>query len=731
MEITKEALEKKILPSLFYDRFGRRILENIEETLTNKGTTKTKILRKFSKLSDYKDEYFWKEFAEIFNEAFGSDVKISTKDDESFNNMIQLFQQIKFDHIFIEDDAERITDKKKLLEYLKNKIESKEGVINLSDKDIYRLVIPVKKEYSANISFYEPTDLIEYPSNLVKVEGDRLSINIERKASRDAFFRNIKSSISEDSEQTIIEEFVPEYLENLDVNIRSLFRNLKIKKLYITKVKFNNPSLYFNVGFKDLVDFQEFMDPDFFLNSKIDLVYFNEIRFIYSKLIDKKSHDFKIKIKIIHKECGENTSIKFMRYFTKDNLLDQKIQDEIDAIFNENGIKFNQSYELPAEYYINSIFHEEDHLQQNFDKIMKIDPENKIIKELEKKRTLTNSNGKVAIKDEEFENFKNEMLKKLSGKQIELRGSDYKLINSYIDDKGRQCLTIRVTNNESEDTSRYNVIIYPDVRTSQKITSIILKHFNYSQVIDHILNKEETSALKTICSYIGLYIKNNYEVNLLKEAESSYDFLSDYCSEPEKTEVKYGEKQTGDIVEEHLNILLKAIYRNYLIIGGRNAPDGYLTLLGKDYLLDSKQHKSIAIGEFDKVVRYLFTYSLIEGLNKTNYGIFIVCRKKIKNSLNKNARKNWQESSEFNDKYKFGFISIEYFLKIHEKLKTPKLKSSPKVIKQLFESFHNIISASTSMDSSAELEKKEDTELESINQSIKEIPYTPQRKEQV
>ncbi len=729
MEINKESLQSKILPSLFYDRTGRKILKNVQTELSNRALSINKILEKFKELSDYKDEHFWTLFLEFFNGAFNSKVGIGNK--ESFDAMILDIQKIKFDTIFVEDDAEKITNKELLIEYFKEEVESKEGVINLSDESVYRLVIPVKKVYSVNTSFYEPKELNEYPNNLIKIEGDRLSVNISGKLSRNSFFRKIRSSVLEESGGSIIEEFVPDHLDNLQIDTQSLFRNLKMKKLYITKVKFSNPSLYFNIGLRDLLDFQELMDPKFFMNSKMDLISFKEIRFLYSGRIGKNTHDFELTIKIIEKEVDENNFIKFMIYFAKDKLLSEKIEEEIIGIFNENGMNFNQSYELPAEYYLNNIFYEEKSVKQAYDKIQKIDPQNRIIEELIKGGILDLSDDTVSIDYKALDGFKNEMLSKLKNKQIALGGCDYKLLDSFIDKKGRQCLTIRLTNNKSDEASRYNIIIYPDVRTSQKITSIILKHFNYSLIIDKILVGEKDSALKIISTYVYLYLKNRYNLNLEKEANNAYDFLQEFCNDWEKFENKYGAQEAGNLIESFLNILLKSTYRNYLLIGGKNAPDGYLTLLGKNYLLDSKQHRSIALNEFDKIVRYLFTYPLSAGLKSTEQGVFIVCRAKIKSSLNKDARKNWEGSPAFNNQYKFGFVTVEYFLAIYDFFKNQKVKCDPEIIKRIFESFQNIVSASATMDSSSELIKMENTELNAISQSIKEITYTPQRKEQL
>ena len=185
------------------------------------------------------------------------------------------------------------------------------------------------------------------------------------------------------------------------------------------------------------------------------------------------------------------------------------------------------------------------------------------------------------------------------------------------------------------------------------------------------------------------------------------------------------------MVEKHLNVLLKFIYRNYLLIGGQSAPDGYLTLNDQNYIIDSKQHKSISQGEYDKVVRYIFTYALSQGLESTNYGIFIICRGKIDNSLNVNARQKWQNSPEFNSHYILSFITIEYFLELFKYIKESKVKSNPELLKKIYDSFYIIVSTSSTLNNSIDLIQKEDTILKGITDSIREVSYTPTRLDQL
>lgn len=70
------------------------------------------------------------------------------------------------------------------------------------------------------------------------------------------------------------------------------------------------------------------------------------------------------------------------------------------------------------------------------------------------------------------------------------------------------------------------------------------------------------------------------------------------------------------------------------------------------------------------------------------------------------ARRTWSDCSQFNSQYRLSFITIEYFLKIFEHIKDSKVKSNPKLLNQIYNSFNTIIFASGTMNDSKELIKK-------------------------
>lgn len=320
------------------------------------------------------------------------------------------------------------------------------------------------------------------------------------------------------------------------------------------------------------------IDSDYFLNSKMDLLSFQTIEFIYSTLINDKGHDFKFKVQISLKDLGGNKYVKFMIHYYIDTYLTEDIKTEIKHIFAENGLHFDHSYELPAEYYINNIITGGQSFKSDYEKLLQLDSENIALSKLIDEEVLI-LNDEITLDSEKLPIFKNEILRELCGQTTSIYQSEYKVEDVFIDSKKRQTLTVRVIKNK-HDISIYKVIIYPDVRGYDKITSIVLPNINYSYIISQILNDNKEQALQDICKMIDIYLKNKYNLVLEKEANNSYTFLRNYCNNWQQVDLKLKPQMAGNLVEKHLNVLLKFIYRNYLLIGGPNAPDGYLSLNG-------------------------------------------------------------------------------------------------------------------------------------------------------
>ena len=739
IQINKENLKKKIIPSLLFDKTGRSFEECVRKRFEKDGPEKItykEIKDRFDEIGeDYKHTKFWTFFLEFFNDCYGSSVGLrqatngnsmlgsdstgleDNLSDEELESLISELQRVKFDETFKEQDSIKIKNKELLHDFLYETYKSSKGVIYLSDKNTIRLVVPNPQHYYANADLHQPKGMKEYPNIFLKLEGNKLSLDMP-KLKRNAFFKKVEE-FEEDSGGQILEEFNQEHLESLKIDAKFFFRNLRSRGLIINKLKLLNPSLYFNIGLRELIDIEDLIDIDFFMNSKMDIIYFQKIDMTYPKLTEKnKKVDFKFSIRTEVKRSGQNNSVKFMITFSKNADFNEKIKKEIIDLFKQEGLCLDRAYELPTYYYVNEIMQEKGSLESNYNKIIKLEPNNNIINKLIEEKIL--NVDEFSLDSSKLKKFKNNILSKLKGKSIELNEDiEYKIKSVHIDKKNRQNLVIRRTNN-SDDTETYKVILHPFVRGSEKITSVVIQNMDYSSVIEQILNEKEDLALKFICKRVEFCLKK-HQIVLEKEANISCELLKRYMSNKDMDPEKIGNQ-----VEKEVNILLKYIYKNFLSIGGSRAPDGYLTLLDEHYLLDSKYCKVISQTEYDKMIRYLSHYPLSDGLEETKNAVFIISRDKIKESLNPEAKKSWSKYPELN----IGYLTLEFLIKIFDILKTPKIGSDPKIVEKIFRGTQEIIKKSYKAEKIEELERIEDTILKEVSDSLKEIKHTPQRKNQ-
>jgi hypothetical protein len=252
-----------------------------------------------------------------------------------------------------------------------------------------------------------------------------------------------------------------------------------------------------------------------------------------------------------------------------------------------------------------------------------------------------------------------------------------------------------------------------------------------------LLNSISENKLDQALEYIFLkaenYMQYEYNVQLEKEANACHKWLTEYCNKFNEWEKSQDPKKLGNKVEQKLNILLKFMFRNYFLIGGSRKPDGYLYVssTNNSYLMDSKQHKNILIGEIDKVVRYLLGFTKEDDLPEAKTGVLIICRGKLGNSLNKTAKDNWKESSEFDKGLDIGFISLEFILKLFEFYKVAVVNSNSKLKNKLFEFFEEVISKSKNFSNKDKLISIEQKKLTNMQNLTNEEKYLPRRKEQL
>ena len=214
-------------------------------------------------------------------------------------------------------------------------------------------------------------------------------------------------------------------------------------------------------------------------------------------------------------------------------------------------------------------------------------------------------------------------------------------------------------------TDYYSVIIPFDSRLSkmERIYNVIIPDLNIYKIL---LNYESapTEVVTEVYNKVKIYIQYHYRQRLGKEANISHQWLVKYSENPFEFKDAETPKKSGYTVEHNVNVLLKFLFGNYIAVGGRNKPDGFLGFEGDiGYVIDSKQHQNLEKSEFAKLRDYTHSYRTEENLYDIKGGVLIICKKILKTgSLNPSSREDVLKDTDVI----IGYLSLEFLLELYE-----------------------------------------------------------------
>jgi len=734
MEYTKDYLAKKYLRPLFFDKDGSLIIKEVRAYFEAQNISLNKILTEFDNLTDMYDLEYWKKIVKIVNESFNSSIDIITfniKSEVDFKALLHQILIVKFDFIFESNESKKINNKALLDDFINNLLQNKD-VVSIESKDnIKRLIVPSKKEYSLNALPNEPRTLSAYPNILVKVEKQRISFNCSNKKKLSAIINKIQAT-SKEGEQKILCEFNEGTIDNLNIDVKNFFTNLKEEGFFIKNIRFRSPVFYFNAGSKTVIDFEKLVDADFYLNTILDFINIQQIKMVHSRNVGNKSKDFVVTVKLAcHELSDEEGIIKFNISIAKNNALTDKIEKEVIKKLKSIGIVADCSYELPLEHYLNKLLYLDGNLNNLYKKIISRDKNNIIISKLLENEIITNGEN-ISVNGEKLNEFIVSSFADFLNKPHLSNNDQLSISEAKLDKKKRVCLGVKISNDSLLKNEYYQVLIYDDVRGYDRILMIALYSFDRAFFLKNVIDKNNDKILEYLHNRIWSYLIYEYNLQLEKEAKSAHLWLKEYSSNFKELEKKRKPSQLGGIVEKKLNILLKYLYRNYLLIGGPKKPDGYLFHNKKEtYLLDSKQHKDICIGEIDKIARYLFSFCKTAQLPESSTGILIVCREKLGKTLNKKAVDEWKNSEEFKQKFKISFISLEFLMELFELARKPVVNSNNKLRNKLLNSFYEVIKKAEDFSDKKKLTDLEDKTITGLQKEIQREDYIPQESKEI
>jgi len=722
----KDYLKQKIIPALFYNNDGKKLLREAEEYFKNQNLSINTILSRYESCSNLQDITFWKDMGKCVSLIFQSELSLpsSFSDEEDFNKYVNLLMKIKFDFVFDPFISQKIENSEKVEEFLSEFIGENTLEIESEDK-IRRIIHPLEREFRFNLKPNQSSKVKLYPNLLIKIDGNKISFESSQKKRIKGIITNIENKRENDF-QKILSEINCEELNNFKINHKTFLMDLRDEDFYIKNIKFSNTLLYFIFGFRKNGNFDHLLNSGYYINSPLDFLAIKELKLEY--LFENGKRNAEVKIERIIQDINSNIkSVKYLIRLSREKTLPSEIKQEILGKLKKLGFENDVSYNLPIEYYFNKIFSRILDKKSSIKKIQSIEENNLLLKKIIEKKVI---NSEYNFSREKFEKFLIETISLIKNKKIvDSEGNFLEILDIFHDENKNMILKIKMGNDNINFNEIHNVFIdVKKISGQEKILYLFIEDLDYGFILSKILKGEENKALDFIFGRIKGQIIYEYSEILEKHANSCHKYLENYVKN-----FKIMEKETkphilGMKVEDKLNVILKYLFRNYLALGGSNKPDG---ILPKDnelnvYLIDSKSHRKIDQIEVNKMASYLLNYSNLNSY-ESKKGILIVCKGKLKNSLNKKARDLWKQSKEYREEnFSISFISLEFILELFSLYKSQRINSYPKLRKEFIDKIFYLADLSKDYNEVKELEKIEKEIIEGLKSKINEVIYLPQ-----
>ncbi|MBU0460856.1 MAG: hypothetical protein KJ771_08695 [Nanoarchaeota archaeon] len=713
--LSDENLEKSILKSLFMDINSKKSLNKAKIYFDNNGLTLNKILTDFKKLTNKKEEQFWSKFLDILNATYNDVnkedmIKLLKKD---FPTFIDNVLKIRFDHLFTPDFTQDFNSDKENKNWEE---EIKKDHIVLKDGNELKILWYEKWEERGNTEPYTPGQHLYYPITLVKINGDKKTIEYTGSKTNKSRIENKLKQISE-SPELISDKTYPS--EKFTLDIRCFLNNLKKNNMFIRKLIYLSPKLFICVKSNDILNIENTIDSNYFLKDYLDFINLKEIELVYYKEINKRLVEFPFRLRITKELKNRYFKINYTPLSRKKDC--EYISDEIKKIIKSMSLECGKCYALPLDYYFEELFksNKEYSKKNGFKNIIERDPDNITIKKLIAKNIL--NSDPFMFDEDKFITYLSNEIRKYKEKRIDVNGNFFEILN------------VKKVNNfmeidckwysDKNNFNKFHRIVLPlrgnPVRGYNKILNPILTNLNYYEILSNDNNPEK--CVTYFYSHISHYLRTQYSIILEKEVNFAKFILQDYL----KNMKLYEPKKEGYRVEKAINVILKYIYRNFIPLGGANRPDGYLITQKENcYILDSKQHKEINQQEVGKVLRYMKKYTKKDNLPDVKGGFMVVSLTKLKtNSLNAKAQDYWVDDK---DIY-LSFVTVEFIIEYLDfyQININKICSSSDLIKQFLEILDVIINKSVRANEADKIREFEKKKLKEFQQKLNRHNYYP------
>ncbi|MBN2489156.1 MAG: hypothetical protein JXA98_09015 [Methanosarcinaceae archaeon] len=738
MEYNEQTIRTKIIPHLFFTRNGDRLFDSAK-TYFDDNCIKWEHLLHEIKTASLDDKLFWKKLIDILRIVYDENIDYNEainefKDTNKFINKLLI---LRFDYEFTADENFSIENIESFNLFLQEKIDTDENLI-INENGITRIALVNIKSESGYFSPFEPGTIELYPISLIKIDQQNKKLAIHGYKRRRTTFVN---QINEFDENLICKHEITELLP-LKFNTAHLFSVLREKDIFLKKI--NLKCSYFNLNLSvtgdNILEIDEFINPEFIFNDLPDLLKIKEMQFIYPYEIKEKKEIKEIIFKVSINENGQQRNGLEEKYFIFSlNIMskykDIDISDAEDKIVHEIeniGMKIGKAYKMPSSYYFSNLINSSNHSKKKYLKILKEDADAKpVIMHLFENKVITDTDDSLIFDIEKYSNILSSIFSSLKGAKGDFSTESFEILG-IVQQKKRIELRIKLycDDKNSRYTNYYTVLFGFNTRykKNEKVHNIIISDLNTYSILSYYLNGKSNKILEYLYQNIKTYLVYNYKQLLEKESSFACHWLSRYLENPDEFKKDDTATKSGYFVQEKTDVLLKYLFGNYLAISGKNSPDGIICLKDNEaFIVDCKQHKTLSKAELVKVRDYALSYRKDEVIHTIKGGILVITKKIIENgSLNPNTRNDILKD----DVVSLNFLSLEFILNLYEIL-SQKFLIAPEIRTFIRDCGLEVIKKSQGVKTVSDLSKIETNEISKLRSQIEiyEKYHYPTQKE--
>lgn len=469
------------------------------------------------------------------------------------------------------------------------------------------------------------------------------------------------------------------------------------------------------------------MDYDLLIQDKQDLLAVDKYKFIY--VTEKEDVEFEVNFQTFSRTSDNREFIKISLEISE---TEQEIRETIEDILERYGIDVYEPYHKPPSYYFNKILTtNKNYRAKYYNSLENVSSDVGMDKLVDKDIIDPDSEEDyIPLNKESLMKEIHSVLSDATGEDIEIGGRQHRIADIEEPEESRIQLTVKSYSDDAEDSHRrfYRVIIPFRARPDkfEKIYNIILTQVNYHRILT---SESHTDVVRYIVRATRRKLRYQQEMLVEKEARRSVKILQDYYPEPEQFRESHDSKQqAGYDIEEHVNVVLRYLFRDYLPGGGKNEADGRLKLKDSHYLMDSKQSESIPQTQLTKSKQDLED-SGSSVFTESDRMVFVVSKELLlsnteSGSLNKDARERIERDTDFS----FHFISVEAISTLYDIFSenTNIISSNSKANGEILSHVQSMIDESQFSEDCEDLTENEERYIAKTRRTIDDSDYMPE-----